>query len=286
MEKFTDWRDKGTGIAPFLPPTIKNVNSVLQAWYIFVLIVKLIFTSPFFIIYHFSNSNDVLELILRLFFDWKLDVTVPGVKRRDLDVAVQYPQKDQLYICNYSSPLDGYALTVVAQGPAVFLIPEGNSIYSMGLNQFVEFTLDGSLDVKKFGKECSSMESLKGNVVYMFAEGTCSNAKSVLPFELKTDVLQNFLESTPVKSPLKLKSVQLKINNSLVTPLPVQSKYNYMLRMYQKGIHMKCKIYNETVGSLDEARVLLNDSDKFKLVSKNLNIESKRKFVVEYKYRR
>ena len=28
MEKFSNWRDKGTGIAPFLPPTVRDVLSV------------------------------------------------------------------------------------------------------------------------------------------------------------------------------------------------------------------------------------------------------------------
>ena len=284
MEKFTDWRDKGTGIAPFLPPTVKEPTIVAQICYLFLLVSKCLFLLPLILTYCLIGSNSILNIILSFILSWKSEVTVQGVKRRDIDPSKHYPQKNNLYICNCSSPLDGLALSLISKDKCNFLVPDGSIIYKMDLKQITNFILDGSLSAKKYGQEINDFNKLKNTALFMFPEGTCSNGKSVLPFNFSQDVFTEMIESVEY---LNIKIIQLKVNNSLVTPLGVSSGFKYLIRVISKGVNIKYKINNDNIKpSLEIIRIALNDGDKYKLVSKSLNIVSKGKFTDEFKFYR
>ena len=155
----------------------------------------------------------------------------------------------------------------------------------MDLKQITNFILDGSLSAKKHGQEINDFNKLKNTALFMFPEGTCSNGKSVLPFNFSQDVFTEMIESVEY---LNIKIIQLKVNNSLVTPLGVSSGFKYLIRVISKGVNIKYKINNDNIKpSLEIIRIALNDGDKYKLVSKSLNIVSKGKFTDEFKiYRR
>lgn len=284
MEKFTNWRDRGTGIAPFLPPSV-GVSSLLSK---FVLSTTLVFKCtlmlPLIIVWSVTRSKIVYKWILFILCAWNMDIVVQGVKKRDTKEGIHFPQKNKLYICNCSSPLDALALYLIAQGPSCFLLPSGNVTFKMSKEQYMDFVLDGSLNVKKFGQEVKSIDQLKGSVVYMFPEGTSSNGKSVLPFEIDSSSLQEFLGSPSIASPNGplVQTIHLKVNATLVTPLAI-SRFKYLARMITKGVNIKIKINEpQSISPIDNLRIALNDGNKYKLVSKTLDMESKRKFVQEF----
>ncbi|EDO16260.1 hypothetical protein Kpol_505p37 [Vanderwaltozyma polyspora DSM 70294] len=282
MEKFTDWRDKGTGIAPFLPPTIKGPGIGLQIVYTLYIALSCILLSPVILLYSISGNSSLLLVILKVLVGWKADIVIQDVKRKDIQPAKHYPMKGSIYFCNLSSPLDAILLSLIAQNDLIFLIPDGSVLYKMNLQQLINFIMDGSLSPKKFGQEFSQYAQLKNYVTYLFPEGTCSNGKTVLPFNMKQDTLDELIEVS--SSSLKIKTIYLKGNNTLVTPLGSSSKFAYLIKACWKSVTMKCKINNDDVKpSLDSIRITINDGDKYKLVSKNLNIESKKKFTQEFK---
>lgn len=282
MEKFTNWRDKGTGIAPFLPPTVGNPSFASQLGCTIIFIFKCIILLPVVILYKITASKVIGSWMLSFLFNWKIDVNVQGVKRRELNKAAHYPQRDGIYICNSSSALDAFVLDMIAQGPSWFLIPFENVLYKMDKEQYMNFALDGSLNVKRYGKEVSSIGQLKNSVVFVFPEGTCSNGKSVLPFSITEVALKEFIDPSDHRISRPLQTIQLKVNGSLVTPLSL-SKYKFFSRMLAKGVHIKVKIHEkQQITPFENLRISLNDGDKFKLVSKSLNVESKIKFVEEY----
>ncbi|CAR26208.1 hypothetical protein ZYGR_0H00150 [Zygosaccharomyces rouxii] len=282
MEKYTSWRDKGTGIAPFLPPPVSNPGFGTLLLQTLLFAVKLVILLPLLITYGVSNSKSVLGWILGFLFGWKLDVTVQGVKRRDLGNLRNYPQKGKLYLCNSTSALDALALDMISQGPSCFLVPQDHTIFKMNKNQYFEFAQTGSLDASRFGHEVGNIRQLKNTVNFMFLEGTCSNGKSVLPFALNETELLEFLQLPETDRSATLQSIQLKINGSLVTPLKV-NKFKYLVTMYTRGVHFKIKLNEpQKLVPLEGLRASLNDNNKFKLVSRTLNVESKRRFVQEY----
>ncbi|AQZ10878.1 LOA1 (YPR139C) [Zygosaccharomyces parabailii] len=285
MEKYTRWRDKGTGIAPFLPPTVSNLGFGTLLFQTAVFSLKVILLLPLFVTYGISHSKAILSWILSFLFSWKTDIIVQGVKRRDSDRSRHYPQKGKLYLCNSTSPLDAFVLEMMAQGPSCFLVPQDNVVYKMDKSQYFSFALDGSLNAKRFGREVGSIKQLKSTVNFMFAEGTCSNGKSVLPFALDNAHLLDFLQLPETDRSATLQTIRLKINGSLVTPLKV-NRFKYYSTMYTRGVHFKIKINEaQKLIPLEGLRASLNDDNRFKLVSKTLNVESKRKFVQEYSSR-
>ncbi|QLQ82458.1 hypothetical protein HG537_0H02200 [Torulaspora globosa] len=283
MEKFSDWRDKGTGIAPFLPPSVASISVAGKVGYTVLSVLKIILVSPLVVVYVLSGSKIVFGIIALILFDWQVDVTVQGVKRRLVDKREHYPHGDAVYVCNSSSAVDAHVLDSIANGESQFLVARDNQLYRMNKSQYMQFALDGSLDVKRYGKEIHSVEKCPDQVTFIFAEGTCSNGKTVLPFEIDDNHLAEALE--PLGSNLAVQVIHLKINASLTTPLKV-SKWEFISRAIVNGVHVKVKIYEpQALKPLERLRVVMNDGNKFKLVSKTLNVEAKRKFVEEYEKR-
>lgn len=280
MEKYTDWRDKGTGIAPFLPPTVGSSSVGTKTAYIALLVLKTILISPLIALYAVSGSKTLFGVISLVLFHWKVDVTVQGVKRRLVTKEGHYPHANTIYLCNSSSAVDAHVLDTIANGRSSFLVASENLLFRMDKSQYMEFALDGSLNVKKYGKEIHSIEALKGRVIFVFPEGTCSNGKSVLPFQIDDSHLTEILD--PSNSELTVQAIHLKVTSSLATPLRV-SKWEFATRAAMHGIHAKVKIHEpQRLAPLESVRVVMNDGNKFKLVAKTLGLESKRKFVEAY----
>ncbi|SCU83964.1 LAFA_0D07096g1_1 [Lachancea sp. 'fantastica'] len=310
MEKFTNWRDKGTGIAPFVPTpppllqekgltgALNNVKFVLKAICVLPLVI-LALVSPCWI------SKIIWSSILKIMVSWSSQLTTQGVKKRDQ--RGELPSADSgIYLANCSSPFDAVALWLLAQGPTAFCVPLTNGktsrIVQLTFWQFVKFALNNgqlSGDESNF-QQVTTVSQLKGHVVYFFAEGTTSNGKSVLPFELNQEAWDDFLglKNTGVGSSssysgnnrstdanVKVHTIHLKINSSLTTPLRLD-KWKYLVRASTQGVSYKCKIVKSVGTDLSKVRAALVGGDKFRLVGKELNTDSKRKFIKEFASRR
>ncbi|CAI4054072.1 lysophosphatidic acid acyltransferase LOA1 SKDI_16G3950 [Saccharomyces kudriavzevii IFO 1802] len=291
MEKYTNWRDNGTGIAPFLPNTIRKPNSAMAACSMVLMVIKIIIMLPLIILYSLTNQNGLLALILKFVFSWKEEVTVQGIKKRDVEKSKHYPQKGKLYICNCTSPLDALSVLLLAQGPVSLLVPSNDVVYKVSVKNFIDFVLAGGLDIKVYGHEIAELSQLGDTVNFMFAEGTSCNGKTVLPFGISGKKLKQFVDpSMATMSPamaksikFELQTIQVRTNKTAITTLPI-SNMEYLSRLLNKGVHVKCKINEPQVISddLEELRITLNGGDKYKLVSRKLDVESKRKFVKEF----
>ncbi|EJS41280.1 vps66p [Saccharomyces arboricola H-6] len=291
MEKYTNWRDNGTGIAPFLPNTIRKPSSLMTAYSMFILTVKAVVVLPLIIVYILTNNNGLLGLILKFTFSWKEEVSIQGVKKRDVNKSKHYPLKGKLYICNCTSPLDALTTALLAQGPVSLLVPSNDIVYSVSVRKFVDFILSGGLDIKLYGHKITELSKLSSTVNFMFAEGTSSNGKSILPFSITGKKLKEFIDpSLATMNPamaknkkIELQTIQIRTNKTAITTLPI-SNMEYLSRLLNKGVHVKCKINEPQVVSddLEEMRIALNGGDKYKLVSRKLDIQSKKQFVKEF----
>ncbi|CAB4256079.1 similar to Saccharomyces cerevisiae YPR139C VPS66 Cytoplasmic protein of unknown function involved in vacuolar protein sorting [Maudiozyma barnettii] len=298
MEKFTNWRDKGTGIAPFQPPTTQkeaiffNKSIITNIIFSIIYLTRCILLVPLLVLSPFIN----LRLLFLTGFTSgriKIDYQVNGIKRSQLSKDPQryHLQKGYLYVVNYSSVLTAVVLQYVAQDnrSIKYLIPsESNDLYELTFLQFVNFTMSGqSLDVTQYGtqiKEISNKDWARYTWC-LFAEGTCSNGKSILPFEIGKASLELIFDDSICTEVIP---VTIKVNNSLVTPLGGSSwrlLWSLILKhkcLAKVKVHEAHSLINE-MEALDGVRESLNDGDKYKLVSKSLGIVEKRKFVNEFR---
>ncbi|CUS21881.1 LAQU0S04e02938g1_1 [Lachancea quebecensis] len=309
MEKFTNWRDKGTGIAPFLPtpPPLAQEKGLKGFLGGLSLALKLTLAFPIVLVALLLKWTPVYrpmwKAAVKLVFAWKLQVSVQGVKSRKQGPQFM-PTKGKVYVVNYTSPLDPLALWLIARGPVAFCVPNSRrktiSLNRLSLWDLVKFTLGGSTwdSTQPDYQEVKSAMELSNYVTYIFAEGTTSNGKSVLPFVITQQFWNDFLgeptvgSSSSVKAPssvatrdAEVRAVHIKINGSLTTPLRV-NKWRYLARASSQGVTYKCRISEPLGHDLEKTRVALCGGDKFKLVGKELNTESKMKFAVEYGSRR
>ncbi|SCV06045.1 LANO_0H20890g1_1 [Lachancea nothofagi CBS 11611] len=311
MEKFTNWRDKGTGIAPFLPtpPYLAQEKGFQAVLSVSKFVLKTICALPVIILALASSwapgrvSKTLWGVVAKIVCNWNLQVAIQGVKRRDKQSKL--PAVNEVYVVNCSSPLDCVVLWFLAQGPAAFCIPSvrGKTVrfFHLTIWQFVKFTLNnGELPVLASLAEVDNIAQLKNRVVYLFAEGTTSNGKSILPFTVSQESWDAFLGNKPETgistssnagsrhsnlSKVKCQAIHLKINSSLTTPLRV-SKWRFLVRVSTQGVNCKCKISEPIDSDLIKIRKTMCGGDKFKLVGKELTIDSKRSFVKEFGHRR
>ncbi|KAG0662870.1 hypothetical protein C6P45_000953 [Maudiozyma exigua] len=297
MEKYTNWRDKGTGIAPFQPPTTDkesiffNGSIVINFVNLILYIVRCVLLLPLVILTPFVNLK-ILFLTGLTNGRVKIDFQVQGVKRSVLNKNPQkyHLQKGQIYIVNYCSVISGVILQYITNdnNSIKYIVPNESTkeLYELTLKQFIDFSMSGkSLDVtENYGtliKEVTP-EQLKKYTWIIFGEGTCSNGKSILPFQINKSLIETVLLGEE-NSDVDIIPITIKVNNTLVTPLG-GSKIQYLMRLVIKykciakvRIHQIHKLSKEN-DALDSIREELNDGDKYKLVSKTLDIKEKRKF--------
>lgn len=309
MEKFTNWRDKGTGIAPFIPtpPPLAQEKGLKGFLGGISFVLKLILASPIVLVALLLKwtpaYHPLCKVAIKMIFGWNLQVSVQGVKSRKQGPQ-SMPSKGKVYIVNYTSPLDPLVLWFIARGPVAFCVPKPQrktaSLYRLNFWEIVQFTLGGSTwgSAQHDFQEIKSAMELSNYVTYVFAEGTTSNGKSVLPFVVTQQFWNEFLGEPTVGSSSSVKTltstasrdaevraIHIKINSSLTTPLRIGA-WRYLARASSQGVTYKCRISEPLGCDLEKTRVALCGGDKFKLVGKELNTESKMKFAVEYGSRR
>jgi hypothetical protein len=190
MEKFNDWRDKGTGIHPFLYPLgpkpkdatqmllRKGVGPILACvkfllivalgtlWFLFDLI-SYVFVAPFLV--------QSLQFVWNWFFGRTIlfltgfhDISVRSRKKRK--------NKRELYFANHSSYVDILLLQVLYQ-------PQFLRVTTKGV---MKATFWSMIFGTAHGKAVPLEEYVlqhKDHRIALFPEGTTSNGKSILEFQ-------------------------------------------------------------------------------------------------------
>lgn len=191
MEKFSNFRDEGTGIAPFLP--VKPFHSSATKFALYFVGFILILPSMIAILGYVTIIQwiPVLEL-LYLRFILKLIFRISSVTiYQDGDRAKSsrngsrvFLRPGSLVIANFTSPLD--AIILASQYRCIFLINSNE-------NRFEAMTAVAAacqaLRLPQSGKTGLPLDVVvntakqTGAIVVYFAEGTTSNGKALLPLK-------------------------------------------------------------------------------------------------------
>lgn len=157
MEKFSNWRDKGTGISPFIPTSLPKD-------YIIPKCIIFLFKLPVFLVaVLISFALPIKALIIKFLFNFKIN-TVDNVK------------SNSFVVVNYSTPLIGMLL-----GKGSIVIPNSDGdLYAVSPLQVLGFSFSEDFSNPP-GYKVDDVSKLSGPV-YCLIEGTPSNCKSVLKF--------------------------------------------------------------------------------------------------------
>lgn len=279
MEKFSTWRDKGTGISPFMPVenpktlTKKLLNPLLLAFKlpVFFLLYSISFIAP----------KPVVKLILSLFGVSEIDVLVEGVRKVKTDeINKKKPAQNEVVVANFISPLDILLLFCISNVTSVsniaVVIPGNGSLYQFSVWQFVLVSFSPLEEFLAEGTKLDNYTSLQGKLVVLYPEGTPSNNRAVLPFE---KIPQSFFEMPK----FSYKTVVLRMYpNNLTLPVPHLTKFQYLCKALTLGNSLiKMKIVPlEKAYSLTLAKLVFAENG---LSIVDLGLTEKTKFYTYYK---
>ena len=249
MEKFSNWRDKGTGISPFMPvPTplysnssiVKKTGLFLIKSVIFALKLPLVIVSV--VLYYLTGLQFLAKFIVLVLFGFnRLEALVDGVKRSHTEkINAILPKRNDLIVVNHSSPLDGFIYACLCSGVSwskiAIVIPDSKG----SLTLYTVWSLFSHTFNPRATGTPVELCQLKDKVVFLLLEGTPSNNKALLPFQpiAATDF-----------SGFSIKSVVIKFQPQYLTmPIPHISKWMYLFEALTsisiKNNFIKAKIYS------------------------------------------
>ena len=269
MEKFSTWRDKATGISPFMPQpfpisqkkpgkTSKTSTSTsfnfkfnfTNGFNKFILIIIrlpiFILKFPLFaitsILYSITGLRFLLSFTFYFLFGFQpIDFTVDGIKRSQVSKLEPFrPQRGDLIVTNYISPLDGFIMSLLTKGSSVvILIPDKNGI----LYKYTPWTLVNHCFGQVQGEIVGSNDELsklrKRNAIFLLLEGTTSNNTAILPF-IKLDPKYKFED-------FQIKTLVMKLFPQYYTlPISNVASLYYLFELLTDLTSTKsvrCKIY-------------------------------------------
>ncbi|KAK2597424.1 Lysophosphatidic acid:oleoyl-CoA acyltransferase 1 [Conoideocrella luteorostrata] len=226
MEKFSQFRDRATGIAPFLPVTtpLTTVSIVTHT-------ILFIFRLPFFIAYAASYfilfQHLPLPVIARKIALWGLmaipgiwwvDLQLDGVKRGTLadQPLERFPHPGSILAANFTSPIDAVYLAAIFDPVFTVSYPGERMVQRVGLFGAIMQALGPVRtapppDAKLVHLE-DLLEEYPDRVIAVFPECGTSNGKAVLSFS------PSILE-TPVDVPMFPVSIRYTPSD-VTTPVP------------------------------------------------------------------
>lgn len=278
MEKFSGWRDRGTGISPFMPQALPTFKKNILAS-IFYKLPLFFLKLPFFIIaailYTITGFTSILSFVFSVLFGFStIEYSVDGIKRSQLDQLATYkPRKGDLIVANYISPMDGYFFALLSgTSNIVILVPDKSG----DLYQYSPSSLSDSTFAFAVGSKVEDISKFKRKIVFLLLEGTPSNNKAILPF-VKLNPKYSFEDFT-------IKSLVLKISPSYFTlPIPNIGKLQYFFELITSinRKNLRAKVYKFDSFNLSKIRNSF-ELNSLASVSGDLDIDSKNKFVRYY----
>ncbi|BFZ57722.1 Lysophosphatidic acid:oleoyl-CoA acyltransferase 1 [Savitreella phatthalungensis] len=222
MEKFTRWRDAGTGIAPFLPVPGPDLTLVSAVPRVLLSVVKTILLAVYLGV--FLLVDGVSEVVgvgvvfwLRAY--WARHVLmVAGYLRIPVSYdgrKVLHPGGGDVVVVNRSSPLD-VLLVVWLYPSAVFVTCDrelrwrGRSAGGMMLDSFrVGYPEKGEASLEAIGRK------YRGRVLVTFPEATTTNNRGILAFT-PTNIQEAYVTS-------------IKYTNPPSTTTPIPASYAHFI---------------------------------------------------------
>lgn len=217
----------------------------------------------------------------------EVDVEVSGISKRR--VPEWLPRQGEVCFVNCVSPLDAYILAYISKArKQIFIVPEYRSrkLIQLSPYQYFQFVLGGGFNVARYGTLLDPEKRNPDACVFIFPEGTSSNGKTILPFDV--DSLETLLPDS--WTPKRLTTIKLELTQSLVMPVN-PGTYDYLLQLcaadklaLQLHPNQDLKIPHSNLDRKvpKTLRQVMNGGQKYTLVGRNLNLAAKEEFLEEF----
>lgn len=284
MEKFSKWRDPGTGIAVFVPATnaySPKTPAVAVAETVILTALRMV-KLPFVLI--------ALAIhLLVMFTPWRkyslrlllLVLGVGTIKLIDDRRNTKTPRTGDVVVSNYSSPLD--SLVYASMYDCIFVLPTGDdnkfrqvSSLSVFMNA-LSLPSDNCAATDSFDKIVAKAK-MNGAIVVVFPEGTTSNGRGLLPMaEIPVSLTQANVFPSAVKY----------THPSVITAIPVNVLV-YLWKLLGVWVNASIKLATPASATGNDSQLKKEIAEgicrvgRVRQVGDYLNGESKREFVVAW----
>ncbi|KAK3685391.1 hypothetical protein B0T22DRAFT_465564 [Podospora appendiculata] len=195
MEKFSQFRDRGSGISPFMPTTTPSspLASLLHA---VLFLVRLPFLLSYLLFYFTVLHHLPLPVVARKLFLWGLmaipgicwvDLQIDGVKRGSLSQqpASRVPHPHSILAANFTSPIDALYLAAVFDPIFTVSYPHSRKVRRVGLLGAILHALAPSQLSPPNPSDLTDLRALllryPDRVIAVFPECATTNGKGILP---------------------------------------------------------------------------------------------------------
>ncbi|KND87432.1 putative lysophosphatidic acid:oleoyl-CoA acyltransferase [Tolypocladium ophioglossoides CBS 100239] len=196
MEKYSQFRDRATGIAPFLPvSTPLSAVSMLAHGLIFVfrLPVFLTYALSYFVLFHYLPLPVVARKIalwgmMSIPGIWWVDLQLDGVKRGTLSEQPRerFPHPGSVIAANFTSPIDAVYLAAIFDPIFTVSYPGTRKVQRVGLLAAVMMALGAVQTAPPPNAKLVAVKDLleehPDRVIAVFPECGTTNGKAILPF--------------------------------------------------------------------------------------------------------
>lgn len=196
MEKYTQFRDKGTAIAPFLPVPTPATSPLWTPVHIALFLIRLPIVVALLILYFVALDwvpvgqfikKCVLWLLLLVSGVWWVDLQVDTIKRGGLaDQPKLIPQPGTIIASSFTSPLDALYLGATFSPIFTRSYPGWRDVEPISLFRAIMLAFtppalqpsnpDKLVSLKKL------QEQFPRSILCVFPETTTTNGRGVLPF--------------------------------------------------------------------------------------------------------
>ncbi|MCJ1323241.1 hypothetical protein MMC15_008595 [Xylographa vitiligo] len=242
MEKYSQYRDRGSGIAPFFPIPTKPSGLYLPFHvflFLFRIPILLTVTLSYFIVLQWLPIGSLgkkasLWLILGTPGIWWIDLQIDGVKRGSLAKYHQtrLPQPGTIIASSLTSPIDALYLAAIfdpiftASYPSTRLVHQ-ISLFQALLRVFTEPKLEPPPNTNLCNLE-TLIHRHPHRAVVVFPECTTTNGRGILPFSPS-------LLTTPPRT--KIFPISLRYSpGDITTPVP-SSYVTFLWNLLSKPTH-------------------------------------------------
>ncbi|KAJ4520509.1 Lysophosphatidic acid:oleoyl-CoA acyltransferase 1 [Exophiala dermatitidis] len=262
MEKFSQFRDKGSGIAPFLPiPT--EPAGIRLPFHIFLFVCRvpllLLFSISYFLVLQWMpigvlGRKASLWCILGIPGIWWVDLQIDGVKKGSLAKnSASIPRAGSVIASSSTSPIDSLYLSAIfdpifaASYPNTRLV-EPISLFTAVCRAFSYPKLNPSIRAKLVDLE-TYIKQNPNRIVVVFPECTTSNGRGILP-------MSPSLLTVPPRT--KVFPVSLRYTpNDISTPVP-HAYFTFLWNLCSKPSHcirirIAEAIYNTSRRNMEQA---------------------------------
>ncbi|KAH7117834.1 hypothetical protein B0J11DRAFT_536821 [Dendryphion nanum] len=194
MEKYSQFRDKGTSIAPFFP-TSPPQDAI---WWLFVKIPLFFIRLPAafllsifpFLILEFiplgsSIQNGVIMILLGICGVWWVDLQVDGVKRGSLAKSQDHlPSKGTVVASSFTSPLDPLYLAGIFHPVFTRSYPDTRKVEHISLFKAILLAFSSPTLIPPNSAKLVTLRELKEkypeSIICVFPECTTTNGRAIL----------------------------------------------------------------------------------------------------------